>query len=124
MAVSSVDVLSHELKPLCPRDNHRMKYESGRLRSNLEHQSSYHCGFEGCSVRYDSTDGYYTLLRFDEQVYRLDEPGVKTLKCPVHNCWLYRQQDLDTEMGVRWSCGIEHCHYCFNAPTKGDWVRT
>ena len=124
MAVSSVDVLSRELKPLCQRDNHPLKYESGRSRSNPEHQSSYHCGFEGCSVRYDPTDGYYTLLGVDEQVYRLEEPGVNTLKCPVHNCWLYRQQDLNTEAGVRWCCGIEHCHYCFNAPTKGDWVRT
>jgi hypothetical protein len=42
----------------------------------------------------------------------------------VHDCWLYRQEDLGTQAGARWCCGVEHCDYCFSAPTKGDWVRT
>jgi hypothetical protein len=55
---SSVAVLSSQLKPLCSRDNHVMKYESGRSRANIRNQASYHCGSGGCSVRYNSTDGY------------------------------------------------------------------
>lgn len=124
MTVASADVLSPHLKPLCPRDNHLMKFESGHARSNPEHQPAYHCGFQGCSVRYDSTDGYFILLGVDGHLYRLEEPGVNRLKCPVHNCWLYRQENLVIAPGVRWCCGIEHCDYSFVAPTKGDWVRT
>jgi hypothetical protein len=123
MSVSSINVLSRHLKPLCPRDNHRMKYESRSSRSNVEDDSSYHYDFEGCSVRYDSTDGYFTLLAIDNHTYRLAEPGVNTLKCPQHDSWLYRQKNLNGEGGVRWCCGVEDCDYSFNAPTKGDWVR-
>ena len=125
MALSAAAaVLSTELEPLCTRDNHPMKYETVRSRSNPEHQPSYHCDFEGCSVRYDPMDGYFTLVGIDGHFFRLEEPGVNTLKCPVHDCWLYRQKDLGTQAGVRWRCGVEHCDYCYNAPTKGDWVRT
>ncbi len=62
MTIASADVLSRHLRPLCSRDNHVMKYESRGSWSNAENQASYHCGFEGCSVRYDSTDGYYMLI--------------------------------------------------------------
>ena len=124
MKVVSAEVLSRQLKPLCPRDNHVMKFESARSWSSHSHQSSYHCGFEGCSVRYDLINGYHTLLAVNDHVYGLEEPGVNTLECPMHKCWLYRELDLDTEPGVRWRCGIEGCDYCFEAPTKGDWVRT
>ena len=47
MMNSSVDVLSSQLKPLCSRDNHVMKYESGRSRANTGKQASYHCGSGG-----------------------------------------------------------------------------
>jgi len=122
MMTVETDVLNKAIKPLCPRDNHAMRYESARLRLYPEHQATYHCGFEDCSVRYDPEDGYFTLVAVDGHVFRLEEPGVNTLKCPAHHAWLYRKEDLNT--GVRWSCGIEHCRYCFDAPTKGDWVRT
>jgi hypothetical protein len=56
MTVTSADVLSGHLKPLCSRDNHVMKYESGGSRANTGDRASYHCGFVGCSVRYNSTD--------------------------------------------------------------------
>ncbi len=124
MAVISAEVLSRHLKPLCSRDNHEMKFESRRSRSDREHHSSYHCNFNGCSVRYDLLYGYHTLIGVDDSVYGAEEPGVNTLKCPRHNCWLYRQLNVDNEPGVRWHCGIEGCEYCFDAPTKGDWVRT
>jgi hypothetical protein len=62
MTIASADVLSSHLRPLCWRDNHVMKSEPGRSCSNAENQASYHCGFEGYSVRYNSTDGYYMLI--------------------------------------------------------------
>jgi hypothetical protein len=124
MPVISAEILSHHLKPLCPRDNHVMNFESRRTRSDHEHQPSYHCGFNGCSVRYDLTYGYHTLIGIDDYVYGVEEPGVNTLKCPVHDRWLYRQINLDFQPGVRWRCGVDGCDYCFDASTKGDWVRT
>ncbi len=116
--------LNRRLKPLCPRDDHVMKYESAGSTLNVEHDPSYHCGFDGCPVRYDSTDGYYIVVGVDHRTYRLAEPGVNTLQCPEHGSWLYRQSDADTEAGTVWCCGVEGCQYCFHASTKGDWVRT
>jgi hypothetical protein len=101
-----------------------MKYESHGAWHNAERRAAYHCGYDGCTVRYDATDGYHTVLQLDDNDYRLEEPGVNTLKCPQHHSWLYRQKNLDTEPGVCWRCGIEGCSYRFDAPTKGDWVRT
>jgi hypothetical protein len=124
MTIASADVLSGHLKPLCPRDNHVMKYESGRSRANTGDQASYHCGYVGCSVRYNSTDGYYTLMGMPGHTYLVDEPGVNTLKCPTHNYWLYRSENIDSEPGVCWDCGVEDCGYGYDANTKGDWVRT
>src|SRR5437879_12969057 len=92
MTIASADVLSSHLRPLCWRDNHVMKSEPGRSWSNAENQASYHCGFEGYSVRYDSTDGYYMLI------------GMPPSR--------------DTTTG----CGIEGCDYGYDARTKGDWV--
>jgi hypothetical protein len=55
MKIAPADVLSSNLRPLYPRENHVMKYESGHSRSNSGDEASYHCGFEGCSVRYDAS---------------------------------------------------------------------
>ena len=122
--IASVDVLNSHLRPLCSRDNHVMKYEPHGFRSDAENQASYHCGFEGCSVRYDPTDGYYMLIGMPDHANPVDEPGVNTLTCPRHAHWLYRRLDIGAEMGVRWCCGVEGCDYDHNAGTKGDWVRT
>ena len=124
MMNSSVDVLSSHLKPLCSRDNHVMKYESGGSRTNTGNPSSYHCGFVGCSVRYNSTKGYYMLVGMTDHTYAVDEPGVNTMRCPTHGRWLYRRENIDAEPGVRWCCGVEGCDYGYDAKTKGDWVRT
>ena len=124
MMIASADVLSSHLKPLCSRDNHVMKYEFRGFRSNAENQASYHCGFEGCSVRYNSTDGYYTLIGMPNHANPVDEPGVNTVKCPNHDHWLYRRENIDAESGVGWWCGVEGCNYGYNANTKGDWVRS
>ena len=119
MTIVSADVLSIHLKPLCSRDNHVMKYESRGSWSNAENQASYHCGFEGCSVRYDPTDGYYMLIGMPDHANPVDEPGV-----PKHDHWLYRRENIDAKPGVRWCCGIEGCDYGYDANTRGDWVRT
>jgi hypothetical protein len=124
MTVSSAEVLSSHLKPLCSRDNHVMKYEPGGSRSNAENQASYHCGFEGCSVRYDSTDGYYMLIGMPDHPNPVDEPGVNTAKCPRHGHWLYRRENIDPQPGVVWSCGLEGCDYRYDASKKGAWVRS
>ena len=124
MKIVSADVLSSHLRPLCSRDNHIMKYESGGSRANSGNQASYHCGSGGCSVRYNSTDGYYMLVGMLHHTYPVVEPGVNTHACPRHDHWLYLQKNIDAEPGVRWCCGVEGCDYGYDATTKGDWVRT
>jgi hypothetical protein len=124
MMISLENVLSRQLKPLCSRDNHVMKYESAGSNANAGDQTSYHCGFEGCSVRYNSTEGYFMLIGTLDHAYAVDEPGVNTMKCSVHGRWLYRRENIDAEPRVRWFCGVEDCHYNYIANTKGDWVRT
>jgi hypothetical protein len=101
-----------------------MKYESAGYKANTGDQASYHCGFEGCSVRYDAADGYYMLIGMPGHANTVDEPGVNTLKCPIHGRWLYRQQNIETEPGVGWRCGVDDCNYSYTADSKGDWVRT
>jgi len=123
MMISSENVLSRELKPLCSRENHVMKYELGGSRANAGRLASYHCGSGGCSVRYNATAGYYMLIGMPGHAYAVDEPGVNTMKCPKHGRWLYRR-DMDAEPRVRWFCGVEDCHYSYIAKTKGDSVRT
>ena len=124
MMVTSVDTLSRHLKPLCSRDNHVMKYESAGSKANTGDRASYHCGVAGCSVRYSSTDGYYMLIGMPDHANPVDEPGVNILKCPKHDHWLYRRENIDAKPGVRWCCGIEGCDYGYDANTRGEWVRT
>lgn len=72
MTITPVDVIRSHLKPLCSRDNHVMKLEfscSGLARANTGNQSSYHCGYVGCSVLYKSTHGYYTLMGIPGRTY-------------------------------------------------------
>ena len=111
MKISVADVLSNQLKPLCSRDNHVMKYEASGSRSNIGHQASYHCGFEGCSVRYDAIDGYYMLIGMPDHANPVDEPGVNTAKCPKHDNWLYRRKNIEREIGVDWCCGVKDCDF-------------
>jgi hypothetical protein len=101
MMISLEKVLSRQLKPLCSRDNRVMKYESGGSRANSGNLASYHCGSVGCSVRYNSTAGYYMLMGMSGHAYALDEPGVNTVKCPIHGRWLYRRENIGAEPRVR-----------------------
>jgi hypothetical protein len=124
MMISSENALNRHLKPLCSRDNHVMKYESCGSRANTGNQASYHCGSVGCSVRYNSTDGYFMLIGIPDHTYALDEPGVNTVKCPLHSHWLYRRENIDAEPRVRWFCSVEGCKYSYAANSKDDCVRT
>ena len=124
MRTSSADVLDNHLKPLCSRDNHVMKYEAGGSRSNTGSQASYHCGFEGCSVRYDATGGYYMLIGMPSHANPVDEPGVNTTKCPRDGHWLYRRRNIEREAGVDWCCGVEACEYNSNTNKESARFRT
>ena len=124
MIVTSVDVLSRRLKPLCSRDNHVMKYESAGFRANSGDEASYHCGSVGCSARYNPTNGYFMLIGMPDHANAVDEPGVNTLTCPRHGRWLYRREGTEAEAGVRWLCGVEGCDHRYSANTKAEWVRT
>jgi hypothetical protein len=111
MMISLENDLNRHLKPLCSRDNHLMKYESCGSRANTGNLASYHCGSLGCSVRYNSTDGYFMLIGIPDHTYAVEEPGVNSVKCPIHGCWLYRRENRDVEPRVRWFCSVEGCKY-------------
>jgi hypothetical protein len=122
MKINSANVLNSHLKPLCSRDNHVMKYEARDSQSNAGHQASYHCGFEGCSVRYDASDGYHMLIGMPDHANPVDEPGVNTAQCPKHG-WLYRRKNIHRETGVDWSCAAEGCDYPGGANTENAALR-
>jgi hypothetical protein len=123
MKISSADNLNSHLKPLCSRDNHVMKYEAAGSRANTGYQASYHCGFEGCSVRYDASDGYYMLIGMPNHANPVDEPGVNNTKCPQHG-WLYRRRNFQSESGVEWCCGVEGCGHPRGTNIKTAALRT
>src|SRR5689334_24290722 len=111
MSHSPTSHLSHKLTPLCTRDNHVMHYEEKGFRwgDRLGHSQalpSYHCNYLGCSVRFNSEQGYFTVVRVPDEPYFVEEPATNSLRCPNHNAWLYRAQ-RDGEFV--WRCGIEGC---------------
>ncbi len=116
-------VLDAKLEPLCPRDNKTMRYEASGLPSGTDNRPSYHCGHEGCSVRYELANGYFTLIGMPDHVNPVEEPGLNTLKCERHGTWLYRRRDRVGESGAAWSCGVQGCDYGTQRCTKGSWVR-
>jgi hypothetical protein len=118
------NVLDPNLEPLCPRDNKVMRYEASGLPSGTDNRPSYHCGFEGCSVRYDLINGYFTLIGMPEHINPVEEPGVNALSCEKHGSWLYRRRDQGREWGSTWCCGVEGCDYCAQTTTKGSWSKT
>jgi hypothetical protein len=115
-------VLSTKLEPLCPRDNSVMRYEASGLPSS-DNRPSYRCGHEGCCVRYDLVNGYFTVVGMPEPMDPLEESGVDSLKCEKHGTWLYRR-DQAKERGDEWCCGVEGCKFCILADTEGGRVST
>lgn len=119
--------ISHHLEPLCPRDNHKMKFDPDGVRwqqgvdSATFKVATYHSGFGGCTVRYASEHGYCTIVRAPDLPVFVGEPVVNTLRCPIHNTWVYRRAKSDGR-GFEWCCGCEDCDYChMNVP--GNWLR-
>jgi hypothetical protein len=110
-------VLSRSLRPICPRDNHRMKYEAKGIQwktasdDQIQTMASYHCNFEGCSVRYDHMNGYFTIVNAPERPFLVEEPGANPLQCAKHATWLYRCEDDKSGSGFAWQCGVEGCEY-------------
>jgi hypothetical protein len=89
---------------------------------NIAHTvGSYHCGYNGCSVRYTAEQGYFTVVEVPEQPYFVDEPGANTLTCPIHDAWLHRRHRANGE-AFEWACGINGCAYC-HTDVPGDWLR-
>ena len=123
MRIRSAVVLGSHLKPLCSRDDHVMNYEVHGSRGNTGSYDSYRCTSRRCSVRYNSIDGYFTLMGMMGQTYTISEPGVNTVECPTHGSWLYRQNNADHEKGVQWNCGVDGCNFSYEAGTKGEWLR-
>jgi hypothetical protein len=115
-------VLDPMLRPLCPRDNKIMRYEASGLPSGTDNRPSYHCGHKGCSVCYDLTNGYFTLVGMPEKINPVEEPGVNTFKCEKHGAWLYHRRDQAKEWRDEWCCGVERCDFCILTGTKGSWV--
>jgi hypothetical protein len=111
-----LETLSKTLKPLCPRDRHVMRYEVHGIRwkddvdSRVRSVPSYHCDFGGCSVRYNHTDGYFTVVDTPDHPFFVEEPGTNILQCPRHGAWLYRCRDEDVG-ALTWRCGVERCDY-------------
>jgi hypothetical protein len=81
-----------KLEPLCLRDNKIMRYEASGLPSGTDNRPVYHCGHEGCNVRYDVVNGYFTMIGMPEKVNPVAEPGVNTLVYETHGTWLYRRR--------------------------------
>jgi hypothetical protein len=111
--------LSSKLAPLCPRDDRRMAYEAEGIRwrpvpgdGHDEVLPSYHCGHEGCGVRYDLLNGYFTVVNTPDQPFFIEEPGVNVSQCPRHGTWLYHvESNGGGELGTTWRCGVDDCSY-------------
>jgi hypothetical protein len=114
---SSSENLSRTLKPLCPRHNRVMDYEEKGIRwsegttSEVQTNSSYHCNYFGCSVRYSHTDGYFTVVDTPDRPQFIEEPGANILQCPRQGSWLYRSEGDSREVSFAWRCGVEGCDY-------------
>ena len=117
--------LSHDLEPICPRDDHLMKFEAKGIAwkalpsdKHREPLPSYHCNFEGCSVRYDPANGYFTVVLTPDQPYFIEEPGVNLLQCPTHGAWLYRTEARDANCHFLWRCPVEDCKHSQPDPSR------
>jgi len=86
-------VLSKTLKPICPRDNHQMKYEANGIQwktpldDHVQTMAAYHCDFAGCNVGYDHMNGYFTVVNAPERPFLVEEPSASlNVQGMVHGC--------------------------------------
>jgi hypothetical protein len=112
MYIAPTPALCTHLKPICPRDGHVMRYQWAESAANPSFEPSYHCGLQGCSVRYNGRDGYFILHGLRNHTYAIQEPAANTLRCPIHNHWLHRTLDRSAATGARlWRCGVKDCSF-------------
>ena len=86
--------LSATLRPICPRHRHPMRYEAKGIRwkpateDHVQTMPSYHCSFEGCSVRYDHMNGYFTLVSASERPFwwKMREQPPCNVRGMAHGC--------------------------------------
>jgi hypothetical protein len=78
---------------------------------SLQTLPSYHCNFEGCSVRYDLMNGYFTVINTPYLPFFVDEPGINLFECPRHGSWLYRMENRGGDSHFAWRCGVEGCDF-------------
>ena len=105
--------LSRKMKPLCPRDSHVMRYETAgltRAADGGQAEPCYHCGYQGCSVRYHPDEGYFTVVKTPDEPYFLEEPGSNLYRCARHGGWMYRSTDASGQ-GLLWRCAVPDCDF-------------
>lgn len=117
--------LRSDLEPLCPRDNKVMKFERTSVQWKdsqgvTQTLPSYHCGYFGCSVRYEATDGYFSIIDEPDLAFFLGEPAANVFRCPRHGTWLYRTSSANNS--YEWRCGLEGCDYV-KSDAHGTWLR-
>jgi hypothetical protein len=72
--------ISHHLEPVCPRDDHKMKFDSDEVRWEQTADNAtikvamYHCGYNGRSVRYVPEHGYFTVVKAPDLPVFVEEP--------------------------------------------------
>lgn len=89
-----------------------IKWDMRRTEYPESHTGSfYHCDFDGCSVRFDNLNDYFTVVLTPQQPYFIEEPGVNVLQCPEHHTWLYRSKSNNNNWRYSWRCGVEGCDY-------------
>jgi hypothetical protein len=86
--------------------------------THRESLPSYHCNYDGCSVRYDLLNGYFTVVNTPEQPYFIEEPGVNQLRCPRHGTWLFRSKSHTPAARYEWRCGVHGCDYAHTPAVK------
>lgn len=84
--------------------------------------ATYHCGYNGCSVRYAPEHGYFTVLKAPDLLVLVEEPAVNTLQCPIHNTWLYRRTNRVASDLNGAACGCQGCDYG-HVDVPGNWLR-
>lgn len=121
------EALSRSLKPVCPRENHELRYEEKGISwmeesDHVRTVACYHCGYFGCSVRYTPGEGYFTVIDTPNLPNFVEEPGANILQCPRHGTWLYRFRKEGENSGFGWRCGVDGCDYV-HADVEGQWFR-
>jgi hypothetical protein len=125
---SSEPMMATKAKPLCPRDNAVMRYRSTTnpakmLGGTPDLDMDYECQWNGCSMRFNMREGYFTVVGALDHYHPVEEPGANLFQCPRHGTWLYRcENERETDERFLWRCAAEGCDY-IRAGVNGIWLR-